>query len=409
MKTRFYRFTYYLQGVSLLLCGIALVDFILNPLAPDFIFGSTSFRILSMWVATPLTLLVSFFIQRKRAGNVIGPLLVLWSGTVALNTLRKDTALEIFILFAIYELTLGWYSLFLMVMHFPNGKISPERAAPWIYRLFIVNILLGLLIFLSMESLSPIDQIENPFFVLALKGTNDWFGQLGIFLFLPVIIISIISPILHYRRGSAVERQQIKWMAIFALILSTCVLIAYVAYPLATGGDRLLGYNNLFSLVYFSFTAFFPPLAIGLAILRYHLWDIDLVIRRTLVYGGLTATLALIYFGGVVLLQGILSAITGESRSEIVTVATTLIIAALFTPLRKRIQHDIDRRFYRRKYNAEQTLANFAALARNETDLKTLTEQVVEIVEQTLQPSNASLWLKPFAITPQARAAQEVE
>jgi hypothetical protein len=394
MKTRFYRFIYYLQGVALLLCGIALVDFMLNPLAPDFIFDSTSFRILSMWLATPLTLLVGFFIQRKRAGNVIGPLLVLWSGTVVLNTLRKDTALEIFILFGLYSLTLGWYSLFMMVMHFPNGKISPEKAAPWIYRLFIVNILLGLLIFLSMESLSPTNQIENPLYVHALKGTNDWFGQLGIFLFLPVIIISIVSPILHYRRGSTLERQQIKWMAIFALILSTCVFIAYVAYPLATGGDRLLGYNNLFSLVYFSFTAVFPPIAIGLAILRYHLWDIDVIIRRTLVYGGLTATLALIYFGGVVLLQGILSAIMGESRSEIVTVVTTLAIAALFTPLRRRIQSFIDRRFYRKKYNAEQSLADFALHARNETDLVALTGQLVSIVQKTVEPEQVSLWLR---------------
>jgi hypothetical protein len=113
------------------------------------------------------------------------------------------------------------------------------------------------------------------------------------------------------------------------------------------------------------------PLSIAIAILRYHLYDIDVLIRRTLIYGALTATLALIYFGGVVLLQGILSAITGESRSEIVTVVTTLAIAALFSPLRKRIQHDIDRRFYRRKYNAEQAVATLLLAARKETDLAT--------------------------------------
>jgi hypothetical protein len=194
----------------------------------------------------------------------------------------------------------------------------------------------------------------------------------------------LTSQVYRYRNVStASERQQTKWF-----LLGFGVIIMFIPVSFISGNQG--GFVDDIATV-----ALYTPLPISLAfaILRYHLWDIDVIIRRTLVYGGLTATLALIYFGGVILLQGILSAITGESRSEIVTVVTTLLIAALFTPLRKRIQGDIDRRFYRRKYNAEQALASFSALARQETDLDELRRQVEHVVEQTIQPIQVSLWL----------------
>jgi hypothetical protein len=136
------------------------------------------------------------------------------------------------------------------------------------------------------------------------------------------------------------------------------------------------------------------PLAIGVAILRYRLYDIDVIINRALVYGMLTGILALVYFGGVVALQSLFRSLTGQGW-QLAVVASTLVIAALFTPLRRRIQSFVDRRFYRRKYDARKTLEAFSVKLRNETDLDALRDDLVGVVRETMQPAHVSLWLRP--------------
>ena len=165
--------------------------------------------------------------------------------------------------------------------------------------------------------------------------------------------------------------------------------------------------NNLFAMFFYLITGLFPPLAIGLAVLRYHLWDIDLIIRRTLVYSILTVILTLIYFGSVVLLQEIFQFVTKQEQSPIATVISTLAIAVLFTPLRKRVQEGIDRRFYRQKYDAEKVLAAFSTVLRDEVDLNRLTNSTLEVVKETMHPAHVSLWLRKVDIQQRERLLTE--
>jgi hypothetical protein len=192
---------------------------------------------------------------------------------------------------------------------------------------------------------------------------------------------------LHHARG--VERQQIKW----------------VAYAGALGGGASLPTYTVLEAVdlrWLYMAGYVPalvgivgvPTAVGIAITRYRLYNIDILINRTLVYGTLTAMLVAVYFGGIILLQRFFLVLTGE-KSTLAVVASTLLIAALFTPLRRRIQSFIDKRFYRRKYDARKTLETFSARLRNQTDLGALSDDLVGVVRETMQPAHVSLWLRP--------------
>jgi hypothetical protein len=149
----------------------------------------------------------------------------------------------------------------------------------------------------------------------------------------------------------------------------------------------------------------FIPISVGLAILKYRLYDIDLIVNRTLVYGALTATLALVYFGGVAATQAIFGGLTGqEKQPQLAIVISTLVIAALFAPLRRRIQSFIDRRFYRSKYDARKTLEAFSMQLRDETDLDALSDDLVGVVRETMQPAHVSLWLRPDTLPQREQA-----
>ena len=193
-----------------------------------------------------------------------------------------------------------------------------------------------------------------------------------------------------------IQRQQIKWVVYGFAVTLVPLGIFVIAFSLS-GADFSETNTVAGQLGYLVWTAFLVvfPVSVMFSILRYRLWDIDVIIRKTLVYGVLTVLLALVYVGSVVLLQQAFGRLTGVEQSPLAIVISTLVIAALFTPLRRRIQDWIDRRFFRKKYNAQQVLAKFALTARDETDLDGLTAELVRVVHETMQPESVSVWLRP--------------
>ena len=222
----------------------------------------------------------------------------------------------------------------------------------------------------------------------SLINTAVWLGALG---------TAIFSQGFRYRRtASSVQRQQIKWV-VFGISLALAVFLGislllgtFAPEPTSPGG--LLAY--LVGNTFIGYLAILLiPISIGIAVLRHHLFDIDLIIKRTLVYGSLTVILAAFYEGTIVVLQHLFRVLTAQ-ESQVAAVASTLAIAAMFEPLRRRIQNLVDRRFYRRKYDAEKALEAFSARLKYETDLEELNNQLVVVVRETMQPAHVSLWLR---------------
>ena len=215
------------------------------------------------------------------------------------------------------------------------------------------------------------------------------------YILLPGMIIGVIAQVYRYRRVSdPVSRQQVKWV-VFALVwlIASSITGGIVGeYAIDPGRSTVL-FNLIGIPWFFVVPSLLVPVAIAVSILRYRLWDIGVVVKRALVYAVLTATLAGSYFGSVVLLQMAFRGVTGQGNA-VAIVISTLAIAALFMPLRGRIQDIIDRRFFRRRYDAARTLAAFSATVRDEVDLEKLTGELVAVVENTMQPSHVSLWLR---------------
>ena len=227
-----------------------------------------------------------------------------------------------------------------------------------------------------------------------LHSSSPPLETISYLVFLGTVVSVTWSLVYRYRRvSSAEQRRQTRWV-VFGVALAIAGSFVF-QLPVDL---QWIGGDTPFVLLLFNigFTASFLliPLSVGVAVLRSHLFDIDVLINRTLVYGALTVMLALVYFGGVVGLQRLLSPIVGESN-QLATVASTLAIAALFNPLRHRVQTFVDRRFYRKKYDARKTLEGFSAKLREETDLDALNSDLLEVVSETMQPSHVSLWLRP--------------
>ena len=270
------------------------------------------------------------------------------------------------------SISLGFMVLFFYI--FPDGRFVPRRAR-WPVFFFVAYVVLASSLPGSM--FNPENWPDLPYALFSLV----W------------ILTGVLAQTYRYRWVSGpVERQQTKWVVFgFAVALTgyVAVISLRIIFPALEPGSLadLTGATVAWSFV------LLIPLSIGIAILRYRLFDIDIIINRTLVYGALTAMLAGFYFGGVIGLQFVFRTLTGQD-SQLAIVASTLLIAALFSPLRRGIQSFIDRRFYRKKYDARKTLEAFSVKLRNETDLDRLSGELVSVVQETLQPAHVSLWLR---------------
>jgi hypothetical protein len=246
-----------------------------------------------------------------------------------------------------------------------------------------------LLLVIINSFLSTFPSPTSPF------NTNNWPIWLNLLVNLALYGAIIFSQIYRYRRVSTpIQRQQTKWVILGVAAAIGAIIGLLVIAALIPSIDNTLFFNEVWYII-FPVSLLLIPLSIGFSILRYRLYDIDLLINRTLVYGTLTVLLAVVYVGLVLGLQALVRLFPGQSsQSPVVIVASTLAIAALFQPLRRRIQAIIDRRFYRRKYDAAKITAAFGATLRNEVDLEQLREQLLAVVGETMQPSHVSLWMR---------------
>ena len=272
---------------------------------------------------------------------------------------------------------LGQVSLLVFFLLFPNGRLVPRWMGPF------------LLLAILEQFLSTFPSVASPF-------NANWPAWLNWLIPLVVYGAVIYSQIYRYRRVSTpVQRQQTKWII---LGVSAGVVVAIGILAIGSFIPPAAASNNLgvvlFFLIVWPVAFLLIPLSIGFSILRYRLYDIDVLINRTLVYGSLTALLALLYFVLIFALQSLFQGVFHQNNA-VAIVVSTLVIAALFQPLRHRIQAIIDRRFYRRKYDAAKTVAAFSATLRNEVDLNQLREHLLTVVQETMQPSHVSLWMPP--------------
>jgi hypothetical protein len=293
----------------------------------------------------------------------------------------------------------GLFGIYLILL-FPDGRLPSRRWRPLAWLSGAVIILVSAGFALSPGPMDGLGGVRNPFGLEKYPWLAD--ATLGVVLLLPLCILaSAVSLVLRFFRSGDEEREQIKWLAFAASILglgfSSYIIPSFFIVEDPTGGAGPLWVNLLEDAVTLSFAG--VPVAVGIAILRYRLYEIDTLINRTLVYGSLTVTLALVYFSGVATTQAIFRTLADqEKQPQLAIVISTLVIAALFNPLRRRVQGFVDRRFYRSKYDAAKTLEAFSAKLRDETNLDALSEDLVGVVRETMQPAHVSLWLRPETV-----------
>ena len=280
-----------------------------------------------------------------------------------------------------------------LLLLFPSGYPPSRRWRPvlWLLGAALVGWIISQAFMPGPMVNAGYESIPNPYGIEALGGVLKPLNAASGILLVVGGLVSAISLLVRYRRSRGDERRQLKWLAYAAVVVVLAGAVSLTVEVVASDSDVAIIQVMQLTLVA---SLSLVPIAAGIAILKYRLYDIDVVINRTLVYGSLTVLLAAAYVGSVVGLQAALRVVSGQ-ESALAVVASTLLIAALFNPLRRRVQAFVDRRFYRRKYDARKTLEAFSTKLREETDLEALNNELVGVVRQTMQPAHVSLWLRP--------------
>jgi hypothetical protein len=261
-----------------------------------------------------------------------------------------------------------WPAMLVFFFTFPTGRFTPSFTWAAFVPFFVVTMLASL-------------PVTAPFVP-------------GVASFLTALLPIGIQMYRYVHVYGAVQRQQTKWFVFGLSVVFLLVLIQGILQALAASSSAANSWYQLFNGPFWLVLWTLLLLSVSIPILRYRLWDIDVIINRTLVYGSLTALLVGLYVGLILALQTLVRAVTGSfSEQSLIVVASTLVIAALFRPLRQRLQAIIDRRFYRRKYDAAKVIAAFSVTLRNEVDLDQLCQQFIAVVQETMQPASVSLWL----------------
>jgi len=391
------RLAWTLWGLSVALTALGLLLLALNLSHPNT-------YVFEWWFNNSLIVIdvtVGAIVASRRPENPVGWLLCLSGLAVSVGHFSSQ--------YAIYALlaqpgslpageALAWIASWVLPIYaglpvfylllFPTGRL-PSRRWRWLAWLTVAFISVGVILsaFSPGAYLGSLGPIRNP---LGIEGFTNVYKAV-LYTMAPLLYGAVaLSLLVRLRRAMGVERQQLKWFAYAAA--GNAIGIILISIPLAIETPR---WYEWAATAIFTAAGTAVPISIGIAILRYRLYDIDLLINRTLVYGSLTVMLALVYFGSVAATQAIFRALTGQQQQpQLAVVASTLLIAALFTPMRRRIQSFIDRRFYRSKYDARKTLEAFSAKLRDETDLEALNNDLVGVVRDTMQPAHASLWLR---------------
>jgi len=277
----------------------------------------------------------------------------------------------------------------LLLMLFPTGKL-PSKRWKWVILALQVFVALGIVVSWFQPGKMGTVPLDNPYGIVS-EAWNFLIPMIDLMVFsvISLIVLACVILIIRFRKSTGQERLQLKWVAFSASLLILYFISEIVFDAISFQLPELIDSDILFYLIFSTLY-----ITIAIAILKYKLYNIDNIIRKSLVYGLLTAALAMLYFSSVVVLQNLSQVLTGWSNSPSITVISTLAIAAMFNPFRKRIQAVIDRRFFRLRYNASETLAAFSADLRNEVDLDQLQERLVKVVERSFQPEQVWLWVR---------------
>jgi hypothetical protein len=380
-------------AVALVTTALLVVTALHPTQADDFVLtglGGASFVLASLAFAT-----VGALVAARVPGNRIGPIFVVMGAVLGVGNLLfqyADIALYISpglpgAVGTAWLQNFGGPSCFgllgVAVLLFPHGRL-PSPGSRWVLVLAYTGIAFMAIGYAFRPGLldPPFEHIVNPLGIAGTFGLMDSLAGLGWMFMGGSVALAAIATGLRLRRARGVEREQLKWLALAAAITGGAIVLEVISYFVAV--DALSGARSL--LLGLGFTVF--PLTAGVAILRYRIYDIDVVINRALVYGALTATLGATYLA-LVLLTGL-----AVGRSNLAIAVSTLAVAALFRPARASIQRAVDRRFYRRRYDAARTLESFGLRLRDELDLDALGSDLRGVVTETVQPAHVTLWLR---------------